>query len=60
MQSIQQGGGQSPGQPSQRILEEFPIFLPNVTIREGPRVMYHLSADLTLADYANHKMPSDL
>jgi len=59
-QGIQQGVGQSLGQTSQRILDKFLNILPTVTIREGHRVKVYLSGDLTVPDYANHKMPSDL
>jgi hypothetical protein len=31
-----------------------------VTIREGHRVKVYLAGDLSLPDYVNHKMPSDL
>jgi type IV secretion system protein VirB10 len=59
-QSIQQGVGESLGQTSQRILDKFLNILPTVTIREGHRVKIYLSGDLSVPDYANHKMPSDL
>jgi type IV secretion system protein TrbI len=59
-QNIQQGVGESLGQTSQRILDKFLNILPTVTIREGHRVKIHLSGDLAVPDYANHKMPSDL
>ena len=59
-QSIQAGVGQSLGQTSQRILDKFLNILPTVTIREGNRVKIYLSGDLTVPDYANHKMLSDL
>ena len=59
-QTIQQGVGESLGQTSQRILDKFLNILPTVTIREGHRVKIYLSGDLSIPDYANHKMPSDL
>jgi type IV secretion system protein TrbI len=59
-QSIQQGIGESLGQTSQRILDKFLNILPTITISEGHRVKIYLSGDLTVPDYANHKMPSDL
>lgn len=59
-QTIQQGVGQSLGQTSQRILDKFLNILPTVTIREGHRVKIYLSGDLTVPDYANHKMSADL
>jgi len=59
-QTIQQGVGESLGQTSQRILDKFLNILPTVTIREGHRVKIYLSGDLSVPDYANHKMPSDL
>jgi type IV secretion system protein TrbI len=59
-QSIQQGVGESLGQTSQRILDKFLNILPTVTIREGHRVKIYLSGDLSVPDYTNHKMPSDL
>jgi type IV secretion system protein TrbI len=59
-QSVEQGVGESLGQTSQRILDKFLNILPTVTIREGHRVKIYLSGDLSVPDYANHKMPSDL
>ena len=59
-QGIEQGVGQSLGQTSQRILDKFLNILPTVTIREGHRVKIYLSGDLSVPDYANHKMPADL
>jgi len=59
-QTIQQGVGESLGQTSQRILDKFLNILPTVTIREGHRVKIYLSGDLSVPDYANHKMPPDL
>ena len=59
-QNIQQGVGESLGQTSQRILDKFLNILPTVTIREGHRVKIYLSGDLSVPDYANHKMSSDL
>ena len=59
-QSIQQGVGESLGQTSERILDKFLNVLPTVTIREGHRVKIYLSGDLSVPDYTNHKMPSDL
>src|SRR3984957_7421367 len=59
-QSIQQGVGESLGQTSEHILDKFLNVLPTVTIREGHRVKIYLSGDLSVPDYANHKMPSDL
>lgn len=59
-QSIQQGIGESLGQTSQRILDKFLNILPTITIREGHRVKIYISGDLSIPDYANHKMPSDL
>ena len=59
-QNIQQGVGESLGQTSQRILDKFLNILPTVTIREGHRVKIYLSGDLSVPDYANHKMASDL
>ncbi|HEV2313711.1 MAG TPA: TrbI/VirB10 family protein [Candidatus Acidoferrales bacterium] len=59
-QSIEAGIGESMGQTSQRVLDKFLNILPTITIREGHRVKIYLSGDLTLPDYANHRMPSDL
>jgi len=59
-QSIQAGVGESLGQTSQRVLDKFLNILPTITIREGHRVKIYLSGDLTVPDYANHKMPSDI
>jgi type IV secretion system protein VirB10 len=59
-QGIEQGVGQSLGQTSQRILDKFLNILPTVTIREGHRVKIYLSGDLSVPDYANHKIPADL
>jgi type IV secretion system protein VirB10 len=59
-QIIPQGVGQSLGQTSQRILDKFLNILPTVTIREGHRVKVYLSGDLTVPDYTNHKISTDL
>jgi type IV secretion system protein TrbI len=57
---MRQGFAQSTAQSSAQILEKFLNVMPTVTIREGHRVKVYLSGDLTLPDYNNHKMPSDL
>jgi type IV secretion system protein VirB10 len=57
---MRQGFAQSTAQSSAQILEKFLNVMPTVTIREGHRVKVYLSGDLTLPDYTNHKMPSDL
>jgi type IV secretion system protein VirB10 len=57
---MRQGFAQSTSQSSAQILEKFLNVMPTVTIREGHRVKVYLSGDLTLPDYNNHKMPSDL
>jgi type IV secretion system protein VirB10 len=57
---MRQGFAQSTAQSSAQILEKFLNVMPTVTIREGHRVKVYLSGDLTLPDYSNHKMPSDL
>jgi type IV secretion system protein VirB10 len=57
---IREGLGQSMAQSSERILDRLLNILPTVTIREGHRVKVYLSGDLTLPDYNNHQMPSDL
>jgi type IV secretion system protein VirB10 len=59
-QTIPQGVGESLGQTSQRILDKFLNILPTVTIREGHRVKVYLSGDLTVPDYTNHKISTDL
>jgi len=57
---MRQGFAQSIAQSSAQILDRFLNILPTVTIREGHRVKVYLSGDLTLPDYANHTMPSNL
>lgn len=57
---MRQGFAQSTAQSSAQILDKFLNIMPTVTIREGHRVKIYLSGDLTLPDYNNHKMPSDL
>ncbi|MGA7174744.1 MAG: TrbI/VirB10 family protein [Candidatus Acidiferrales bacterium] len=57
---MRQGFAQSMAQSSEQILDRFLNILPTITIREGHRVKVYLSGDLTLPDYNNHKMPSDL
>jgi type IV secretion system protein VirB10 len=57
---MRQGFAQSTAQSSAQILDKFLNVLPTVTIREGHRIKVYLSGDLTLPDYNNHKMPSDL
>jgi type IV secretion system protein TrbI len=47
-------------QSSEQILDRFLNILPTVTIREGHRVKVYLSGDLTLPDYNNHQLPSNL
>lgn len=59
-QSIQAGVGQSLGQTSQRILDKFLNILPTVTTREGHRIKIHLSGNLSVPDYATHRVPADL
>jgi type IV secretion system protein TrbI len=57
---MRQGFAQSTAQSSAQILDKFLNVMPTVTIREGHRVKVYLAGDLTLPDYLNHKMPSDL
>ena len=57
---MRQGFAQSTAQSSAQILDKFLNVMPTVTIREGHRVKVYLAGDLTLPDYRNHKMPSDL
>ena len=57
---MRQGFAQSTEQSSAQILDKFLNVMPTVTIREGHRVKVYLSGDLSLPDYSNHKMPSDL
>jgi type IV secretion system protein VirB10 len=57
---MRQGFAQSTAQSSAQILDKFLNVLPTVTIREGHRIKVYLSGDLTLPDYNNHKIPSDL
>jgi type IV secretory pathway VirB10-like protein len=57
---MRQGFAQSTAQSSAQILDKFLNVMPTVTIREGHRVKVYLSGDLTLPDYNNHTMPSDL
>lgn len=57
---MRQGFAQSTAQSSAQILDKFLNVMPTVTIREGHRVKVYLAGDLTLPDYHNHKMPSDL
>jgi type IV secretory pathway VirB10-like protein len=57
---MRQGFAQSMAQSSAQILDKFLNVMPTVTIREGHRVKVYLSGDLTLPDYDNHKMPSNL
>ena len=58
--SMRQGFAASTAQSSAQILDKFLNVMPTVTIREGHRVKVYLSGDLTLPDYNNHTMPSDL
>lgn len=57
---MRQGFATSTAQSAAQILDRFLNILPTVTIREGHRVKVYLSGDLTLPDYNNHTMPSDL
>ena len=57
---MRQGFASSTAQSSAQILDRFLNVLPTITIREGHRVKMYLSGDLTLPDYNNHQMPSDL
>ncbi len=57
---MRQGFAASTAQSAAQILDRFLNILPTVTIREGHRVKVYLSGDLTLPDYNNHRMPSDL
>jgi type IV secretory pathway VirB10-like protein len=57
---MRQGFAASTAQSSAQILDRFLNILPTVTIREGHRVKVYLSGDLTLPDYNNHQVPSDL
>jgi type IV secretion system protein TrbI len=57
---MRQGFGASTAQSSAQILDKFLNVMPTVTIREGHRVKVYLSGDLTVPDYHNHTMPSDL
>jgi len=57
---MRQGFAASTAQSSAQILDRFLNVLPTITIREGHRVKVYLSGDLTLPDYNNHQMPSDL
>jgi len=57
---LRQGFAASTAQSSAQILDRFLNVLPTITIREGHRVKVYLSGDLTLPDYNNHRMPSDL
>ncbi len=57
---LREGFGESLAQSSQQILDHFLNLLPTITIREGHRVKIYLSGDLTLPDYSNHNLPSDL
>jgi type IV secretion system protein TrbI len=57
---LREGFGQSLAQSSEHILDRFLNLLPTITIREGHRVKIYLSGDLTLPDYTNHDLHSDL
>jgi type IV secretion system protein TrbI len=57
---MRQGFAQNTVQSSAQILDRFLNIMPTVTIREGHRVKVYLAGDLTLPDYPNHKIPSDL
>jgi type IV secretory pathway VirB10-like protein len=57
---MRQGFASSTAQSSAQILDRFLNILPTITIREGHRVKVYLSGDLTLPDYNNHQMPSNL
>jgi type IV secretory pathway VirB10-like protein len=54
------GFAESTGQSSAQILGRFLNIPPTVTIREGHRVKVYLSGDLSLPDYNQHQLPSDL
>jgi type IV secretion system protein TrbI len=57
---MRQGFAARTAQSADQILDHFLNILPTVTIREGHRVKVYLSGDLSLPDYSNHTMPSDL
>ena len=57
---MRQGFAASTAQSAAQILDRFLNILPTISIREGHRVKVYLSGDLTLPDYNNHQMPSDL
>jgi type IV secretory pathway VirB10-like protein len=57
---MRQGFASSTAQSSAQILDRFLNILPTITIREGHRVKVYLSGDLTLSDYNDHQMPSNL
>ena len=57
---MRQGFAQGTAQSSAQILDKFLNVMPSITIREGHRVKIYLSGDLTLPDYHDHKIPSDL
>lgn len=54
------GFAQSTGQSSAQILDRFLNIPPTITIREGHRVKVYLAGDLSLPDYSQHNLPSDL
>jgi len=57
---MRQGFAQGTAQSSAQILDKFLNVMPTITIREGHRVKIYLSSDLTLPDYNDHKIPSDV
>lgn len=54
------GFAQSTGQSSAQILDRFLNIPPTITIREGHRVKVYFAGDLSLPDYSQHNLPSDL
>ena len=58
--AYRQGVSTSLSQSSLRILDRYLNILPTFTIREGHRVKVHLTDDLLLPAYENHRIESDL
>jgi type IV secretory pathway VirB10-like protein len=58
--AYRQGVAGSLSQSSLHILDKFLNIPPTLTIREGHRVRVYLTQDLSLPDYAQHKIPADL
>ena len=58
--AYRQGVSTSVSQSSLRILDRYLNILPTFTIREGHRIKVHLTNDMMLPGYGQHRLPNDL